>query len=109
MVFFLYNLFSNDSTLQQYILQCPEHLACKHNAAHTSTAKLERILSGINLRHNLSEEQKQECKDYRDDKELKPIGFRTKLHDSGKNIVEEHDNGDIHKVIGYQYGSQCTF
>ena len=33
----------------------------------------------------------------------------TKLYDSCEYIIKEHDDCDIHKIIGYQNGSQRTF
>ena len=58
------------------------------------------------LGHYLAEEQQEEREENGNDEELQPISLWPEMHDVGKDIVEKHDDGDIHKVVGDENGGQ---
>ena len=65
------------------------------------------MLAAIDLRHYLAEEQQKESQDDSDADKLQPIGT-TETHRVGDEVVAEHDDGDVHQVVGYQDGCQRT-
>ena len=66
------------------------------------------MLSSIDLWHNLSEKQQHEGEQYGNHDKLQPIGC-AKIYHMGKEIVTEHDDGNIHKIVGNENRCQCTF
>jgi hypothetical protein len=69
------------------------------------SAKLKRINGGIKFGHYLSKKQQQEGKQHRNEEELKPYDTSEVEHIE-HGIVAQHRNGDIDKVVRYQYRSQ---
>gem|GEM_PF-5791859 len=109
MIFLLDHLFGKYPTLQEYIFQRPEEFSDKQNAIDNTTTEAQRILATIHLRHNLAKKQEQESKENRDNQELQPICLVTKMNNACKNIVQQHDDGDVDEIIGNQNRCQRTF
>ena len=71
-------------------------------------AVIQWTLSAENFRHNLSEEEEKEGKQYGDAKKMKPYGT-LKVNKMGKDVVAQHDNHHVDKIIGDEYRCQCSF
>ena len=108
MVFLLHHLPRQHTRAQQDIGYRPEQAAAKHDAANGSTAETQRRLSCVDLRHNLAEQQQQECEQYRDAQEMQPIGI-AKVDDMCKEVVAQHDDGDVDQIVGNQDRGQRAF
>ena len=77
----------------------------KHDATDGTTTETERVLSGIDLRHDFAEKQQEERQQNGDEQELQPIR-PAKVNDMRDEIVEQHDDGDVHQIVGNQYRRQ---
>lgn len=70
-------------------------------------AETQRVLRRIKLWHDFSEKQKQECEQHRHEKKVKQVVAPT--YRLPKEIVEQHNDCHVHKIIGNQYGGEQPF
>ena len=66
------------------------------------------MLSAIDLWHNLTKEQQQECKQDGDHKEFEPPGCWSEVNKMIEEIGTEHNDGHIHKIIRNENGGERT-
>ena len=77
----------------------------EHDATDGPTTEAERVLSSIDLRHDFAKEQQEERQQNSDEQELQPVGA-AEVNDVRDEIVEQHDDGDVHQIVGNQYRRQ---
>ena len=99
MALFLYHLPSQCTTAQENTGNGPKQLAGKDDAAHDTTAELKRGLATIDFRHDFTKQQQQECQQDGDTQKLQPLGSLAKADEVGKYVVEQHDDGDVDKIV----------
>ena len=84
-----------------------EDLPAEQDTSHCSATETQRMLSTIHLRHDFTKKQQQEGQQHCHTCKLQPPR-RTEVHRVAEEISAEHDDGDVHQIVGYQYGSQRT-
>ena len=102
-----YSLLRNHATFNQDCFQRPEHFPQEHDSTHGFATELQRGLTTVYLRHNLTEEQQHERKKNRNDNKFQPCHLE--LHQRTKDVIAKHDDGNVHKVVGNQDGCQRPF
>ena len=89
----------------QHRLNRPEEPPEQHDAPRRETAISERVLPRIDLGHDFAEEQQEEGEDDGDAEKLEPQCL-AEVHHIRKDIVAEHDDGDVDQVVGDKDCSQ---
>ena len=79
----------------------PKDTWCRH------PTESQRMLPGIDLWHNLTKEQQQERQQNSNHHKLQPVS-RTESEYLCEEIVAEHDDRDVHQIVGNQDGGQRT-
>ena len=82
-----------------------EHIGEDVDHRSAEPAELKRIDGGVELGHYLTEEQKQEGEQHRDEEKLEPYDA-TEIEHRQHGIVAEHGDGDVDEVIGDEDGGQ---
>ena len=101
MALVLNDLAGKGARANQDIGQWTEDAAQKEDGVGRAATEGQCMLAAIDLRHNLAEEQQQERQQHGDTDELQPIGT-AEVHRMREEIIAEHDDGDVHQVVGNQ-------
>ena len=107
MALLLYHLVSQLTRTHHDAGEGIEQLATEQNAIDSTTTEAKGLLASIHLRHNLAKEQQEEGEQNGNEQELQPPGI-AKINGVAEEIGEQHNDGDIDQVVGYQDGSQRT-
>ena len=75
-------------------------------AFYGSSAECKRRYTAVNLWDYLSEKQEKESEQNRDTEELQPISL-TKIYHTRKDVVAQHDYGDIDKIVRNKNRRKC--
>ena len=79
----------------------------EQQTAYGRTAEAQGMLAAVHLGHNLAEQQQEEGQQHRHAQKLQPPRT-TEIDGMAEEIAEEHDNGDVHQIVGDKDGSQRT-
>ena len=85
----------------------PEELAHEQDAIDHPAAEVQGIDARIDLRHYLAKEQQEECEQHRGYEELQPVRAAEVCH-LCYDIVQQHDDCHVDKVIGDKDCCQCA-
>ena len=103
----LHNLLRQNARTDKNRCKRIEHLATEIKRSHNPTAEIHWLVGGIHLGHNLAEKKQKECEQYRQTYKLQPIS-PSEIHDMGKEIVAEHDDGNVHQIVGDEDSGKCA-
>ena len=106
-ILLLYHLACQDARLHQNGLEGPEQTTEETDVTYHRATEAQRLLTSVYLWHNLAKEQDKESENDGNAQEFNPIGT-TEIDNLRKEIVAEHDDGDIDQIVGNQYGGQCA-
>lgn len=103
---FLHDFLCKHAAVYEYGLQWPEELAAEYYSRHNTAAKSQWSLTAVNLRHNLAEKQQQESEQDSDEEKFQHFGL--KPNQRAYDVIAQHDDGYVDKVVRDKYCSECS-